>query len=324
MDKPADFAKRVPIFLSLDERELEYVAKFLKTEDMKAGQTIFREGQAGDRLYIVARGVIASSSLMPNGKQREISRFVSGEFFGEMAIFEDAPRSASCYVVEDGALLSFHSTDFFSIIMHNSAIANKIMYAIMNIVSQRLKDKSEFLSDLVHWGEAAHKRAITDDLTGIYNRRFLDDELEIYFESARKSGKELSVMMIDLDRFRVINEDFGLQAGDRVLKRVADLFKRELREGDILARYGGDEFVIILPNTKTDKAHSIAESIRLKAAKIHLLKQSDGTTFDVSLSIGISSHSSVTDTIESLKESADQALYRAKKEGRNRVISTNS
>jgi len=159
-----------------------------------------------------------------------------------------------------------------------------------------------------------------DALTGINNRRFFDQRLSEEVSRAQRSGSPLSCLFIDLDHFKRVNDQYGHQAGDAVLKQVSRLLSDRLRQTDVLARYGGEEFIILLADTAREDAALIAEQIRDRVAKAHLVIPS-GKTLNITLSIGVATML-VPGTIKDGRQliaMADQAVYAAKLSGRNRV-----
>jgi diguanylate cyclase (GGDEF)-like protein len=315
-----DFLRHVAIFSLLERRELDSLAGFLHVHEIDAGHLLFREGDEGNELFIVKSGSVAVSVGLGNGVEQQVAEFRAGDFFGEMSIFEDAPRSASCRIKEKSRLFSLHERDFFHLMANHPQIAIKLMQKMLTVTTKRLMNTSEFVSDMVEWGENARKRAITDELTGIYNRRFLEDSLGTYFDEARRAGRPLSLIMIDLDRFREINERLGHAAGDRVIVEAASVFKECIRERDIAARYGGDEFTIILPDTPLEDARNVAEGIRAKTAALPALKPPEGGSIRVTTSQGVASFPDHGGDVATVRGKADEALYRAKEGGRNRVV----
>jgi len=320
MDGMIDFLHHVEILSLLAQGELDIVLSILRKIQVDEGEIIFREGDKGSTLYIVLSGKISISIRLTDGREKEIAELTSGNFFGEMSIFENAPRSATCRTKEKSLLYVLHKNDFMKLIGEHPYIAIKIMYRMLNSTSQRLRGTGEFLSDMVLWGQRARKRAITDEMTGLYNRRFIEDTLQSYFVSSRERGKPLSVIMIDLDHFRQINETYTSKVGDQVITAVVDVFRKHVREKDIVARYGGDEFTIVLPDTDTDEAGNIAGSICSDVADLNILETLRGPIARITTSQGVAGFPRNGKSLKVLMEMADRALYRAKKQGRNRVV----
>ncbi len=176
--------------------------------------------------------------------------------------------------------------------------------------------------------EKLKKISLTDPLTGIGNRRHLEEQLQKTLSLIRRHNGALSCLFIDIDKFKLINDRLGHPAGDEVLKELARRIRGELRNDDIPARFGGEEFVLILPNAEKQDAKAIAERIRLAAAsKAFALPEKEFC--DVTISIGgytvsgIESGQSLADLSHFILSQADLALYEAKEKGRNRVIWAN-
>jgi diguanylate cyclase len=170
--------------------------------------------------------------------------------------------------------------------------------------------------------ELAHARetAKTDALTGLLNRRAFDQKLNEHIEIHKQNDIDLCLLILDIDHFKQVNDTFGHQTGDNVLRYTANLMKKHITEHHYAARYGGEEMAIIMPNTSLNQAMQIAEKIRISLAKHPLkLKGSKKSIGTVTLSIGISSFK-INDSIETLIERADQAMYRAKDNGRNQTM----
>ncbi|WP_027720702.1 sensor domain-containing diguanylate cyclase [Maridesulfovibrio zosterae] len=162
-------------------------------------------------------------------------------------------------------------------------------------------------------------RADRDGLTRVFNRRSFDERLVEEFKRHQRLNTDLSLLMIDLDHFKNINDTYGHLAGDMVLERVARLFESTFRSTDFIARYGGEEFVILLPHTKEADAEMLAERVRVKIEKTNMPYQDKN--IKVTASIGVSSvrPGSLEKDVEILRK-ADDALYNAKEQGRNRVM----
>jgi two-component system cell cycle response regulator len=162
--------------------------------------------------------------------------------------------------------------------------------------------------------------AVTDQLTGLYNRRFLFSQLGPLVQRAQCGGDPVSAMMVDLDHFKRINDTFGHDVGDEVLKEFAARMASNLRPSDFACRLGGEEFVIIMPRTTGDVGCLAAERLRRQicAAPFRVLGMQD--PLDVTVSIGVACSDNADDTAEAVLKRADEGLYEAKRAGRNRVI----
>ena len=176
----------------------------------------------------------------------------------------------------------------------------------------------------MRWGETARRRAVSDELTGLYNRRFLEESARGRFEKGSVGLRSVSLLMMDLDKIHEINSNYCLKAGDMVFISVAEVLRLATRSGDICARLAGDEFAILLPDTNSEEAMVVAERIRksMMERKIQVPKNPNSeeqTEISVSTSIGIASAPAHAKNWESLSHIADKALFSSKKQGRNRV-----
>jgi two-component system cell cycle response regulator len=162
--------------------------------------------------------------------------------------------------------------------------------------------------------------ALTDTLTGVYNRRYLGNHLEKALERARESGKQVSVVLFDIDHFKSVNDTHGHAVGDEVLRHVAQRVNGNLRNFDMVARYGGEEFVIVMPDTSGETAEMVAERLRDRVARDPITVAGPPGKLDVTISMGVAANSSPGDTPDDLLKRADEAMFQAKRAGRNKVI----
>ena len=159
--------------------------------------------------------------------------------------------------------------------------------------------------------------ATTDGLTGLINHRTFQKQLIHEIERAKRTSTPLSLMLVDLDHFKKINDNYGHPMGDFVLKQIAAFLKQSVRNVDYVARYGGEEFAIILPDTSSEDAHMLATRMAAEVRKKEMIDQ--GIKLSVTFSIGISTYPEHAVLKEQLIDFADTALYHSKKTGRNRA-----
>ena len=181
----------------------------------------------------------------------------------------------------------------------------------------RKKRYSERLRDNV---QLSIEMAVTDSLTGLHNRRYMEMHLATLVEQAAARGKPLALLVLDIDYFKSVNDNHGHDAGDDVLREFALRVRRSIRGIDLACRYGGEEFVVVMPETDMAVAATVAERVRRRIAGEPFAVGNQDQTLNVTISIGLASLASPTDTAATILKRADQALYRAKRDGRNRVV----
>jgi two-component system cell cycle response regulator len=191
---------------------------------------------------------------------------------------------------------------------------NELLARVRTQVSR--KRHSDYLRNQI---EESVEMAITDGLTGLHNRRYMETHLRTLVEQSRKSGRPLSMLVADIDHFERINDTYGHDAGDVVLKEFAARFRRNTRGIDLACRMGGEEFIIIMPDTDLSRAFQIGERLRacIAAEPFHV---NTSTAIRVTASVGLASLEGPGEGPEVLFKRADNALYAAKRDGRNRVI----
>lgn len=164
--------------------------------------------------------------------------------------------------------------------------------------------------------------AITDPLTSLFNRRHMETQITILVDNATNRGKDLSVLALDVDFFKKVNDTYGHDAGDAVLKELAERFKKNIRNVDLPCRVGGEEFLIILPETDPKTAAKIAERLRRSVGGKPFAVPNQDKGLDITISIGLAALNGPNDTQGQIFKRADQALYDAKEQGRNKVVAS--
>jgi two-component system cell cycle response regulator len=169
--------------------------------------------------------------------------------------------------------------------------------------------------------EETVEMAILDPLTDLHNRRYMTSHLKTLFEDASQRGKPLSILVLDIDHFKAVNDGYGHAAGDSVLREFASRLRRNIRGIDLACRLGGEEFVVVMPETDLTKAYLVGERLRQCIAAAPFYAGETVGVLQVTASVGVAALEFADDTPELILRRADQALYCAKRDGRNRVVS---
>ena len=292
----------------------------VKERICQPGEIILREHEPGDDFYVIRSGqtvVIKGEFQNPT-----ILGFRStGEAIGEMALLENLPRSATVIALDVVCLLTFSREAFYQFLRENPSFSLNLM----NILSGRIRKSEEERmrgyareKEQVVVVETLSKQATHDPLTGLFNRRYLDQILYGEIAHALQSGSMVGILMVDVDHFKRINDRYGHKAGDLMLQALGELMKNSVRLADIVCRYGGEEFVIVMPGASEATVSKCAEEVRSKFQGLHVASENQEIRATVSLGVAIYPlHGS---NVDEVFVNADRALYRAKQQGRNRVV----
>ena len=181
----------------------------------------------------------------------------------------------------------------------------------LKVLNPELKSKiKNLLQNIDKSIDDLYEIAIRDEKTGLYNNKFFNSIFDTQFNEAKR-GEKLSLLIIDIDYFKQINDKYGHFTGDKILKQVSQILQQQIRKYDTAARFGGEEFIILLPNTTAKKARKVAERIRKKI-------QAKLKKYNLTISGGLTEFKQ-KDTKQKMKQRADKALYQAKKKGRNKI-----
>ncbi|MGE0745484.1 MAG: GGDEF domain-containing protein [Rhodospirillales bacterium] len=219
-----------------------------------------------------------------------------------------------------GGLQGARSGQDFRTLVGDLIASTRAMGERVNHLQSQLNESKGEISQLRDNLAAARTQALTDPLTAIGNRLAFERALAAAAAEAREANEPLSLVMLDLDHFKRINDSYGHPIGDLVLKLVGHTLTKSIKGADTAARYGGEEFAVILPNTARDNAVTVAEQIRLAVANKKIVRKGSGQEIGpVTLSLGVAQYRS-HEPLTELVARADAALYTAKQTGRNRVV----
>jgi diguanylate cyclase (GGDEF)-like protein len=284
------------------------------------GEVIIHEGEAGDVFYVMRSGL----AIVIKGEIETatvIGFRSTGDTIGEMALLENRPRSATVIALKPALLWKLERDTFHQFLTENPALS----LTLMSILSGRIREADEErLSGTIRERqkevvlEDLSRKAAYDPLTGLYNRRQMDETLRAEALHAIQRKSVIGIIMADIDHFKTINDTYGHHAGDLMLQAIARILKESVRAADSVCRYGGEEFIIILPGASLDIIERIAEKIRIQFEG-HKLEH-ENQTVQATISLGVASFPQHANSLEQVIQHADKALYQAKRGGRNRVV----
>jgi diguanylate cyclase (GGDEF)-like protein len=275
------------------------------------GEVLLQRGEANAHMYVLLDGVLRVDLEQAEGEP--IGRVHPGATVGELSLLAHSSATASVTAETQAELFAVDESTFYWLIGRSHAFALNLLATL----AQRLQS-----SNSAAVGQASLRRhfervALHDALTGLHNRRWLDDTLPRLVQRHRYARQPLCVAVMDLDHFKRINDRFGHAAGDHVLVAIAETARTKLRPTDLIARVGGEEFVLVFPQTALPGAVRAAERLREAVAARALC--ADGVSLPpASASFGVAELTGDED-VKSLLERADRAVYRAKASGRNQV-----
>ncbi len=311
--------KNVSLFSKLKDHELETVARYSGYHSFSEGASIFREGSVREELYIIRSGeVVISKRAGDEAKLVDIARFVEGDCFGELGMLDSKPRNESAVATRDTTLLIFpdRAVRFRDLIAEEPAVFAQILYKLLAIIAGRIRTTNNLVSEKSPWMQDLRRQLLGDELTGLYNRLFLDEELATLLPGY---GAQTSLLMIKPDNFKLINDTYGHEAGDQVLRQLAETISSSLRPGDIPVRYRGNEIGALLPGTSTEVALKVAEAVRGVVPTMDISAATGGERVAVTVSVGIATYPIHADGHKRLVDLAFEKMFEARERGGDRV-----
>lgn len=275
-------------------------------------EPLLHAGQENDTLYVVLEGRLGVFLDAVEGDPTIVLE--TGQTVGEISVIDESPASASVIAMGAVRLLAIEQDAFWRAVQLSHEFAINLLF----LLATRVRRGNQTIVEGTRERLAIERSALVDVLTGLSNRRWLEERLPRFIARHEHSGDPLSILVIDIDHFKRINDEFGHAAGDDALRAVGKTITACLRPTDFAARYGGEEMVVLLPDTTTDGAIAAAERLRRVIAGAPQIVHDGRTLPVITVSIGVT-ESTEGDTATTLVARADSGLYRAKAEGRNRV-----
>ncbi len=312
MDELIQSLTKTELLQNVTDDTLCQVAAHANPFNLQAGELLLSPEQDNQHVYLLLQGVL---TVHFNSSDSPIIReLTQGYSVGEISVIDGNPPSAYVKAKEDCLLFPIHR-DF---LLHLVQTTNPIAFNLLKLMTQWIKANTQkIVNDSLEISELSNQANI-DGLTSLHNRRWLDKALPRMLAQLNAVSQPLCVLIVDIDHFKKYNDLHGHQGGDVALLAMGDVLKSNLRPYDFAARIGGEEFMVLLPNTKESDGRKLAERIRL-ATEHQEIVQPGGTLMpSITVSIGLALNVPGS-TSKSLFAAADKQLYLAKQSGRNCV-----
>ena len=300
------------LFRGVSPDDVQDLLQNCERRDLGDGELLLSPGEKNEHVFIVLSGSLNVHVGSPDAPV--LATMDVGACVGEMSIIEDRDPSAFVIGAEPTHLLLIHQSVLWDMVNASHEFAKNLLV----VLSERVRSHNHVIADSYGELRKFERHATTDALTGLSNRHTMEELFEREIKRCEKDDLPISLIMIDIDNFKVFNDHFGHVAGDRALSAVATILKHQFRPRDVLVRFGGDEFAILLPEVDEELGLTVADRVR----EIVSGDTGDGSDsliqIPIKISMGVAVHNK-GDSLSSLIRAADAALYRAKHAGRNAV-----
>ncbi len=306
---------RLQLFRNVDlnSAELDQLLSQCSYRQMSDGEMLLSPQVENHYLYVIISGRFVIR-LGPDDEDIPLTAVEPGECVGEMSFFDSRLPSTQVFASEASTVLQIEQDVLWRMVSASHEIARNLLY----IMSERLRYSNLVLADSFEMQRMYQQFATIDALTGLHNRGWLDEMFGREIQRSTRDGLTACLLMIDVDHFKNINDEYGHLAGDRVLVAVGESIRKPLRPNDLVARFGGEEFSVLLPETSLQNAVTIAERLRERISETDPVIIDNKELAKVTVSIGVAEFKP-GDSLETMIASADAVMYQAKKAGRNCV-----
>ncbi|HEY3326532.1 MAG TPA: GGDEF domain-containing protein [Novimethylophilus sp.] len=311
---PRDFALIAQnlLFRGVDFPSIDYMLEHCSIRELAADEMLLQPEIPNHHLYLILEGELSVQLAAQTQEPLKHTTLAAGVCAGEISIVDGKLPSALVAATKPSRVLAVPHDTVWSLVDHSHEVARNLL----GIVAGRMRyDNAALITSQKHKVQFEHQ-AYVDALTGLHNRRWMDDAFPRTLQRCLLDRQPVALMLADIDHFKCVNDTYGHLVGDVALEIIAECMTKNLRPNDLLVRYGGEEFVILLPGSDLEEAELIAE--RLRSAVADCAVRSDDFIIRVTVSIGIAPVNGESG-LQTLLDAADQALYRAKQSGRNRV-----
>jgi diguanylate cyclase (GGDEF)-like protein len=300
------------LFRGVRADDVQDLLQRCERRDIASGEQLLSPGAKNEHVYIVLSGSL--NVHVGSVDTPVLAKINPGECVGEMSIIEDRDPSAFVLGAEATHLLEIHRSVLWEMVNASHDFSKNLLI----VLSERVRSHNRVIADSFGELRKFERHANTDALTGLSNRHAMNDEFSRELNRCVKDENPIALIMVDVDNFKKFNDMFGHVAGDRALSAVAAILTKQFRPGDLLVRYGGDEFAVLLPEVDMELATTIADRVRTAVSGDTGSSNDSLIRIPIQISMGVACLKK-EGTLTALIRDADAALYRAKRAGRNVV-----
>jgi len=304
--------KDAELFRNVNIESIRGLLDRCKVKELKKDEILIRAGQQNNIVYVLLSGELRIHIYAL--ERKAVAILGPGETVGEMSVIDRHPASAFVVAEKPSRLLSMDENMLWSLVHSSHAAAANLL----SILTKRLRHADAFIMKALRLDETCERYGSVDALTGLHNRYWLDGMLKRQFLRSTMAKTHFSIIIIDVDDFKALNDTYGHVSGDRILYSVARIISDYIRPSEMIARFGGDEFIILLPNLSLEATRVIAERVQNAVANAPPLDLAGSKIPHPTISIGIAEVKE-GQTLEMFIDEVDKALYRAKHLGKNSI-----
>ena len=318
-NEKVDLISSTDLFKMCGKEMIEQIAEFCSLCKVSKGEYIFRKGDPGDSLFIVKSGEISVIQRMEDRQEKEVARYSSGDFFGEVDMLMSTTRNAEAQVAQDCEILHFpkEGKTLQDFLLASPPSGAELLGLFLQTASARIRRANLLLKENSPWVQEMRAQVYGDKLTGLYNKTFLEEQLPAYL---RKPEEPVSLLMIKPDNFKFINDNFGHEAGDQALVAIGSALSKYVPNTVVVVRFMGNEIGCVFPNTDRKAALEAAQDLQSFLNKLDLSEMTNGKPFQLSVSTGIAVFPDHAKTAEELIAKAHELPLLGRERGGNKIL----
>jgi len=283
-----------------------------EVKNLSEGDVLLQKDQPNRTMFLVLGGLL--KVYLDDEHQREAAELGQGQTVGELSVIDGSAASAHVVSAGETSLLCVDEKTFWRLTHASHGFCTNLL----TLFSRRMRSSNLSLEESENLQGKFEQQALTDGLTGVYNRRWLDKMLPRLLQRSEQDQQPFCVLMIDVDHFKKFNDNYGHAVGDKALRIVAETLGKKVRPIDLVVRYGGEEFCVLLPETGVQSSIDAGERLRKAINDSQIVDSSDQPIPSITISAGLAARRT-GESAEGLLKRADQALYLAKAQGRDRL-----